>query len=124
MVTLAQKTGINAFRKGEIAVVDGHPSLSDKTRPYWRPLGPGETVYVLNDLIREPDGFPDGSSVINEQLVKIVSETAERFAQEQAPEIFERIVSETAERIIRNMAPGIVEKIIREEIEKLKRESD
>ncbi len=33
-----------------------------------------------------------------------------------------RIISETAERIARELVPGIAEKIIREEIEKLKKE--
>jgi hypothetical protein len=105
-------------------VTDGQHMASSKPSPYWRPLGPGETVYVLNDLVKEPDASPDASAVINEQVVKNVSETTARFVREQAPGMIEKIISETAERIVRDLAPGIVERVIREEIEKLKRESN
>jgi hypothetical protein len=121
---LREKTSVNNFREGEFPVADGQHKASSKTRPYWRPPGPGETVYVLNDLVKEPDASRHVSAVINEQAAKIVSDTVARFAREQAPEIVEKIISETAERIVRDLAPGIVERVIREEIQKLKGESN
>lgn len=105
-------------------MADGQQIASSNPRPFWRPLGPGEAVHVLNDLVREPDASQDVSEAIQGQAARIVSETAERFAREQAPEIFEKVVLETAERIVRDLAPGIVERVIREEIEKLKKESN
>lgn len=103
---------------------DGQQIESSKQRPYWRPLGPDETVYFLTDLVREPHALQDVSAMIHEEAVEHISETTARFSREQIPEIAERIISEAAQRIVRDMAPGIVEKVIREEIEKLKRESN
>lgn len=102
---------------------DGQPMASGKPRPYWRPLRPGETVYVLSDPAGEAEesrGRPAGQIGPAEEML---SETAARFMREQAPHIFEQIVSEAAHRMIRELAPGIIERIIREEIEKLKSQS-
>jgi hypothetical protein len=96
---------------------------SGKQRPYWRPLEPGETVYVLKDRVRESDASPDVTAAIHEQTMNVVSDTAARFTREQCPEIAEKILSDAAQRIVRDLAPGIIERVIREEIEKLKREN-
>ena len=105
-------------------MIDGQQIAASKPKPYWRSLKPGETVYILNDVVDVPEVPQDVSLLMKEQGMKIVSETAERIAREQAPEMVEKIISETAERIVRDLAPGIVERVIREEIEKLKRESN
>ncbi len=75
-----------AFGHGEeqeIIVIDG--------RAYERIRKPGEVVFDLNDVVREG---------CHDEVVKKISEIAERVARE--------------------MIPGIAEKVIREEIEKLK----
>ncbi|MBA4395938.1 MAG: hypothetical protein C0394_00900 [Syntrophus sp. (in: bacteria)] len=105
-------------------MADGQQTTPSNSRPYWRPLGPGETVHFLVDLVHEPHASQDASAAIHEQAVKNISETTMRFSCDQLPEIAERIISEAAQRIVRDMAPGIIEKLIREEIEKLKRESN
>jgi hypothetical protein len=105
-------------------VTDGQQIAAREPKPYWRSLRPGETVYILNDVVDAPDVPQDVSLLMKEQGMKIVSETAERIAREQALEMVEKIISETAERIVRDLASGIVERVIREEIEKLKRESN
>jgi Glu-tRNA(Gln) amidotransferase subunit E-like FAD-binding protein len=143
---------------------------------YWRPLRPGETVYVLQDIIQGPvipqDVSPvmaeQGSGIIsetadklinreqvteiveriipetyvhqdpvnervapqpvssltNEQVIIVISETTERLVKEQTPVIIERIISEATEKMVRDLAPEIIERVIREEIEKLKRAND
>jgi hypothetical protein len=105
-------------------VADAQHRGAGKQRPYWRPLDPGETVYVLNDLVREPDASPDVLAAISEQVVNIASEAAARFAREQAPGIAGKIISDAAREIVRDLAPGIIERVIREEIEKLKSENN
>jgi hypothetical protein len=102
-------------------VTDGQQMAASEPKPYGRPLRPGETVYILNDVVDVPEVPQDVFLLMKEQGMKIVSETAERIAREQALKMVEKIISETAERIVRDLAPGIV---IREEIEKLKRESN
>jgi len=75
-----------------------------KPESYQRPTREGETVYILTDLVEEPV-FPQGlSPIMEEQIMKVVSETTER--------------------IVKDLAPEIVERIIRQEIEKLKGEDD
>jgi hypothetical protein len=105
-------------------VTDGQQMAASEPKPNWRSLRPGETVYILNDVIDVPEVPQDVSLLMKEQGMKIVSETAERIAREQALKMVEKIISETAERVVRDLAPGIVERVIREEIEKLKRESN
>lgn len=105
-------------------MTDGQQIAASEPKPYWRSLRPGETVYILNDVVDVPEVPQDVSLLMKEQGMKIVSETAERIAKEQALKMVEKIISETAERIVRDLAPGIVERVIREEIEKLKRESN
>ena len=105
-------------------MTDGQQMAVSEPKPDWRSLRPGETVYILNDVVDVPEVPQDVSLLMKEQVMKIVSETAERIASEQALKVVEKIVSETAERIVRDLAPGIIERVIREEIEKLKRESN
>lgn len=105
-------------------MTDGQQIADSKPKHYWRPLRPGETVYILNDVVDVPEIPQDVPLLMKEQGMKIVSETEERIVREQSPEMVEKIISEKAERIVRELAPGIVERVIREEIEKLKRESN
>lgn len=105
-------------------MTDGQQIAASEPKHYWRSPRPGETVHILNDVVDVPDVPQDVSLLMKEQGMKIVSETAERIAREQALEMVEKIISETAERIVRDQAPRIVERVIREEIEKLKRESN
>jgi uncharacterized protein (UPF0147 family) len=113
--------GVNSFPEGGSPVADGqHMSASDP-ESYWRPLRPGETVYVLQDIVQGPVVPQDVSPVMTEQGTRIISKTAEKVVREQVAKIVERIISETTEKMVRDLAPEIVERVIREEIEKLKR---
>jgi len=104
-------------------VADGQQTAASRPKPYWRPLRPGETVYILNDMVPGPEEARDISPVIHKQEIKTISETAPWIAPAQIPENIETIICETTERLVRDMAPGIIEKVIREEIQKLKMES-
>jgi len=105
-------------------VADGQQTAASEPKHYWRPLRPGETVYVLSDIVEGPEQAQGASPVINEQGIKTVTETAPRIAPVQIPENIETIICETTERLVRGLAPGIIERVIREEIEKLKMESN
>jgi hypothetical protein len=105
-------------------VADGQQTAASEPKPYWRPLRPGETVYVLNDIVERPEEVQDVSPVINERGIKTVSETAPWIAPVQIPKNIETIICETTERLVRDLAPGIIERVIREEIEKLRMEGN
>ncbi len=104
-------------------MTDGQQTAAGGPKPNWRPLGPGETVYILNDMVPGPEETRDISPVIHKQEIKTISGTAPWSAPAQIPENIETIICETTERLVRDMAPGIIEKVIREEIQKLKMES-
>ncbi len=103
---------------------DGRQTVANEPKPYWRPLRPGEAVYVLRDIVAGPEEAQDASHVINEHGIKTVFGTAPRIAPVQIPENIETIICETTEKLVRAMAPGIIERVIREEIEKLRMESN
>jgi hypothetical protein len=105
-------------------VADRQQAAASQPKPCWRPLRPGETVYVLNDIVEEPEEAQEVSPVINEQGIKKVSDTVPWIAPVQIPENIETIICETTERLVRDLAPGIIERVIREEIEKLKMENN
>lgn len=105
-------------------MADGQQTAARESKPYWRPLRPGETVYVLSDRVEGSEEAQEASPVINEQGLKTASETAPRIAPVQIPDNIETIICETTERLVRDLAPGIIERVIREEIEKLKMESN
>ena len=115
------KTGVISFPEGGSPVADGQHMAASDPESYWRPLRPGETVYVLQDLVQGPVIPQDVSPVMTGQETRMISDTAERVARDQVAEIVERIISEKTEKIVRDLAPEIVERVIREEIEKLKR---
>lgn len=105
-------------------MADGQHMTAGDPQSYWRPLKPGETVYLLQDIVQGAVVPQNASSVMTDQEAKIISDAAERVVREQALEMVERIVSETAQKMVRDLAPTIVERVIREEIEKLKRAND
>ena len=77
-------------------------------------------MHVARDIVNGPAAAQPMSSVTNEQVIAIISETTEKIIREQAPVVVARIISETTEKMVRDLAPEIVERVIREEIEKLK----
>ena len=82
--------GAETKQDREIIVIDG--------RVYERVSNPGDADHDLVDSIENGSG---GSlDVLNDEIIKRVSEIAERIAKE--------------------MVPGIAERVIREEIDKLK----
>ncbi|MFH1080985.1 MAG: hypothetical protein V1766_12135 [Pseudomonadota bacterium] len=103
-------------------MANGQQTAASEPKPYWRPLRPGETVYILNDIVEGPEETQGLSPVINKQGIKDVSRTAPWIAPVQIPENIEALIRETAERLVRDMAPDIIERVVREEIEKLKME--
>lgn len=76
-------------------------------------MKPDEKIYDLLDVIEDEGG--DGVVVEKKPKVAIVNTGLQE-------EIMKR-VSETAERVAREIMPDIAERIIREEIEKLKKPS-
>ncbi len=79
----------------EVIVIDG--------RGYNRTLQPEDKIYDLCDVMEEGPG----GCVVREGL---------------RDEELRKIVQETAEKIVRELFPDIAERIIREEIEKMKAE--
>jgi len=77
-----------------------------------RLMKPNEKIYDLIDVV-EDEGGDDGIVVEKKPKVAVVNTGLQ-------DEIMKR-VSETAERVAREIMPEIAERIIREEIEKLKR---
>jgi hypothetical protein len=76
-----------------------------------RLVKPGEKIFDLVDVIEEDAGDAD-AGVEKKMKVAVVNMGLQ-------DEILKR-VTETAERVAREMIPDIAERIIREEIEKLK----
>ena len=76
-----------------------------------RLMKPGETIFDLVDVIEEGVGAV-GADVEKKPKVAVVNLGLQ-------DEILKR-VTETAERVAREIIPDIAERIIREEIEKLK----
>jgi hypothetical protein len=112
------------FEKEVFPVANGQKTAASDHNNYWRPLRPGETVYVLSDIVEGSEEVTDESPVINKHGIQTVSGTAPWIAPVQIPENIEAIILEATERLIRDLAPGIIERVIREEIEKLKMESN
>ena len=77
-------------------------------------------THVARDIVNGPAAPQPMSSMTNDQIIAIISETTERIIREQAPVVVARIISETTGKMVRDLAPEIVERVIREEIEKLK----
>jgi len=63
-----------------------------------------DIIYELTDVVETPPGDAGSDYILNDEIVKKISEISERIARE--------------------MFPKIAEKIIREEIEKLKQDVD
>ena len=85
--------GAEAKQDREIIVIDG--------RVYERVSRPGDEVHDLVDAVEKGSSGPLHDPGLNDEIIKRVSEIAERIAKEIVPEI--------------------AEKVIREEINKLKR---
>ncbi|HPD55673.1 MAG TPA: hypothetical protein P5294_00400 [Smithellaceae bacterium] len=89
----------NSQNNQEVIVIDG--------RGYERDTKPE----VVSDQI---DASPQiMEERLNEEIIRVAQEAAEKTALEIMPDIIEKIT--------REMVPSIAEKIIREEIEKLKK---
>jgi hypothetical protein len=84
--------GAETKQDREIIVIDG--------RVYERVSKPGDAVHDLVDSIETGSGGSLDDVGLNDEIIKTVSEIAERIAKE--------------------MVPGIAERVIREEIDKLK----
>jgi hypothetical protein len=84
--------GAETKQDREIIVIDG--------RVYERVSKPGDVDHDLVDSIETGSGGSLDDAVLNDEIIKKVSEIAERIAKE--------------------MVPGIAERVIREEIDKLK----
>ena len=84
--------GAETKQDREIIVIDG--------RVYERVSKPGDAVHDLVDNIEKGSGGSLDDAGLNDEIIKRVSEIAERIAKE--------------------MVPGIAERVIREEIDKLK----
>lgn len=102
-------------------MADGRQTAASETRPNWRPLRPGEKVYVLNDMVSKPEEAPERSPAASRET-KTGAGAMPRESALQSPEHVEAVVRETAEKLVRELAPAIIERVIREEIEKLKME--
>ena len=85
-------------------MTDGQQIAASEPKPYWRSLRPGETVYILNDVVDVPEVPQDVSLLMKEQGMKIVSETAERIAREQALKMVEKIISRNGRK--NSQGPG------------------
>ena len=69
-----------------------------------RILKENDRIYELRDVIKETPGNSQYDKILNDEIIKKISEVSEKIARE--------------------MFPRIAEKIIREEIEKLKRDAE
>lgn len=77
----------------EIIVIDG--------RVYERISGTGEEAHDLADVIEKGSGGSLDDPGLNDEIMKRVSEIAERIAKEIVPEVVERVIREEIEKLKR-----------------------
>ncbi|HBH87148.1 MAG TPA: hypothetical protein DDY17_06060 [Syntrophaceae bacterium] len=75
----------------EIIVIDG--------RVYERVSRPDDTVYDHTDVVGKGSVGPVFDTGLNEEIMKRVTETAERIAKEMVPEIAERVIREEIDKL-------------------------
>jgi hypothetical protein len=83
--------GAEAKQDREIIVIDG--------RVYERVSRPGDEVHDLVDTIEKGSGVSLDDAGLNDEIIKRVSEIAERIAKEIVPEIAERIIREEIDKL-------------------------
>jgi len=85
--------GAEAKQDREIIVIDG--------RVYERVSRPGDEVHDLVDTIEKGSGVSLDDAGLNDEIIKRVSEIAERIAKEIVPEIAERVIREEINKLKR-----------------------
>ena len=83
--------GAEAKQDREIIVIDG--------RVYERVSRPGDEVHDLVDTIEKGSGVSLDDAGLNDEIIKRVSEIAERVAREIVPEIAERVIREEIDKL-------------------------
>ena len=83
--------GAEAKQDREIIVIDG--------RVYERVSRPGDEVHDLVDTIEKGSGVSLDDAGLNDEIIKRVSEIAERIAREIVPEIAERVIREEIDKL-------------------------
>ena len=83
--------GAEAKQDREIIVIDG--------RVYERVSRPGDEVHDLVDTIEKGSGVSLDDAGLNDEIIKRVSEIAERIAKEIVPEIAERVIREEIDKL-------------------------
>ena len=83
--------GAEAKQDREIIVIDG--------RVYERVSRPGDEVHDLVDTIEKGSGVFLDDAGLNDEIIKRVSEIAERVAREIVPEIAERVIREEIDKL-------------------------
>ena len=85
--------GAETKQDREIIVIDG--------RVYERVSRPGDDVHDLVDTIEKGSGGSLDDARLNDEIMKMVGEIAERIAKEVVPEIAERIIREEIDKLKR-----------------------
>ncbi len=75
----------------EVIIIDG--------RGYDRVLKPEDKVYDLSDVVEEGKNTYFHERIMDEEVRKIVLETAEKIARELIPDIAERVIKEEIEKL-------------------------
>ena len=83
--------GAEAKQDREIIVIDG--------RVYERVSRPGDEVHDLVDTIEKGSGVSLDDAGLNDEIMKRVSEIAEKIAREIVPEIAERVIREEIDKL-------------------------
>jgi hypothetical protein len=85
--------GAETKQDREIIVIDG--------RVYERVWRPGDQVHDLVDTIEKGFGRSLDDEGLNDEIIKRVTEIAERIAKDIVPEIAERVIREEIEKLKR-----------------------
>jgi hypothetical protein len=85
--------GAKTKQDREIIVIDG--------RVYERVSRPGDDVHDLVDTIEKGSGGSLDDAGLNDEIIKRVSEIAERITKEIVPEIAERVIREEIDKLKR-----------------------
>jgi hypothetical protein len=93
LVDVMDDDGPETKHEREIIVIDG--------RVYERVSRPGSEVHDLVDAVETDSGGHLHNSVLNDEMVKQVTEIAERIAKEIVPEIAERVIREEINKLKR-----------------------